>query len=403
MIPHAEADGTIAVAMSGGVDSAVAAALLARQGLPVVGITLRIWPSLRPAALEARFDSCCSPGAVEDARSVAQALRIPYYVLNYEAEFDREVIQYFTEAYLRGETPNPCVPCNSRLKFGSLYTRARGWGATRVATGHYARVERDPATGRHLLRRAVDARKDQSYFLYSLTQEQLAAALFPVGHLQKEETRRIARELGLAVADKPDSQEICFVPRDYRAYLRERVGAAIHPGTIRDTGGAVRGQHPGLAFYTVGQRRGLGIASSQPLYVIDLDPARNEVVVGDEQELWTRELEAERVNLITMERLTAPQRVLARVRYAQEPAAATVIPLADDRVRLCFDESQRAVAPGQAAVFYDMNDPDLVVGGGTICRREHRTNAEHPKGTRMRNAECATLRPEGALAHDDDG
>ncbi len=399
MIPRAEADGTIVVAMSGGVDSAVAAALLARQGLPVVGITLRTWSSLRPADLSQRFDSCCSPGAVEDARSVAQALGIPYYVLNYEAEFDREVIQYFTEAYLHGETPNPCVPCNSRLKFGSLFTRARGWGATRVATGHYARVERDPATGRYRLRRAADPRKDQSYFLYTLTQEQLAAALFPVGHLRKEETRRIARELGLTVADKPDSQEICFVPRDYRAYLRERVGAAIQPGTIRDTAGAVRGQHPGIAFYTVGQRRGLGIASSQPLYVIDLDPTRNEVVVGDEQELWTRELEAERVNLIAIERLSEPQRVLAKVRYAQAPAPAALIPLPGDRVRLCFDEPQRAVAPGQAAVFYDANDPDLVVGGGTICRGEHRMNAD----CGMRSAECATLRPEGALAHDADG
>lgn len=369
MIPRAEADGTIVVAMSGGVDSAVAAALLARQGLPVVGVTLRTWPSLRPEDPGQRFDSCCSPGAVEDARSVAQALGIPYYVLNYEAEFDREVIQYFTEAYLHGETPNPCVPCNSRLKFGSLYARARGWGATRVATGHYARVEYHPATGRYRLRRAVDARKDQSYFLYSLTQEQLAAALFPVGHLRKEETRRIAAELGLAVADKPDSQEICFVPRDYRAYLRERVGAAIQPGTIRDVTGAVRGQHQGIAFYTVGQRRGLGITSSQPLYVIDLDPARNEVVVGEDQELWTQELEVERVHLIAVERLTGPQRVLAKVRYAQAPAAATAIPLADDRVRLCFAEPQRAVAPGQAAVFYDENDPDLVVGGGTILRQ----------------------------------
>ncbi len=237
-VPHL-AEGMVVVAMSGGVDSAVAAALLARQGVPVVGITLRIWPSLRPADPGQRFDTCCSPAAVDDARGVAERLGIPHYVLNYEAEFDREVIQYFTEAYLRGETPNPCVPCNSRLKFGSLFARATGWGATRVATGHYARVEHHPATGRYRLRRAVDARKDQSYFLYTLSQEQLAAALFPVGHLRKAETRRIARELGLAVAEKPDSQEICFVPTDYRTYLRERAGAAISPGAIRDTGGTV--------------------------------------------------------------------------------------------------------------------------------------------------------------------
>jgi len=364
-----ETDGRIAVAMSGGVDSAVAAALLARQGLPVVGITLRIWPSLRPTDPAQRFDSCCSPGSVEDARSVAQALGIPHYVLNYEAEFDREVIQYFTQAYLNGETPNPCVPCNSRLKFGSLLSRARGWGATRVATGHYGRVDRDPVTGRHRLRRAADPRKDQSYFLYGLTQDQLAACLFPVGHLEKAETRTIARELGLAVAEKPDSQEICFVPRDYRAYLRERAGAAIRPGVIRDTGGTAHGRHAGVAFYTVGQRRGLGIGSPQPLYVIDLDPATNEVIVGEDRELWTREVEVDRVNLIAVERLDAPQRVLAKIRYAHTPAPATAFPLAGDRVRLAFDDAQRAVAPGQAAVFYDANDPELVVGGGTILRQ----------------------------------
>ena len=359
----------VAVAMSGGVDSAVAAALLVRQGLPVVGITLRTWPSQRPSDSTRRFDSCCSPSAVEDARRVAEALGIPHYLLNYEAEFDREVIQYFADAYLRGETPNPCVPCNSRLKFGSLLIRAWGWGAARVATGHYARVERDPGTGRYRLRRGVDRRKDQSYFLYNLTQEQLGAALFPVGGLQKEETRRLAGELGLAVAGKPDSQEICFVAGDYRAYLRERVGCAIAPGTIRDTRGAVRGQHSGVAFYTVGQRRGLGIGSSLPLYVVDLDPERNEVIVGEERELWMPEVEVGRLNLIAVERLTAPRRVLAKIRYAQAAAPATVIPLAEETVRVCFDEPQRAVAPGQAAVFYDPDDPELVFGGGTILRQ----------------------------------
>jgi len=375
MVQH-ETQGMVVVAMSGGVDSAVAAALLARQGVPVVGITLRIWPSLRPTDPTQRFDSCCSPSAVEDARGVAEVLGIPHYVLNYEAEFDREVIQYFTRAYLNGETPNPCVPCNSRLKFGSLFTRARGWGAVRVATGHYARVEYHPASGRYRLRRAVDPRKDQSYFLYDLTQEQLATACFPVGHLTKEETRRLAGELGLAVAEKPDSQEICFVPGDYRTYLRERVGAAILPGTIRDTAGSVRGQHQGLAFYTVGQRRGLGIGSHAPLYVIDLDPARNEVIVGEGRDLWTQEVEVGRVNLVAVARLDGPQRILAKIRYAQAAAPATAIPLAGERLRLCFDEPQRAVAPGQAAVLYDANDADLVVGGGTICRRGRISNAE---------------------------
>jgi len=369
VIPVPETQGKVVVAMSGGVDSAVAAALLAREGLPVVGITLRIWSSLRPADAEARFDSCCSPAAAEDARGVAAALGIPHYVLNYEAEFDREVIQYFTDAYLAGETPNPCVVCNSRLKFGSLLARARGWGAVRVATGHYARVQRDAVTGRYQLRRAVDSRKDQSYFLYRLTQEQLAAALFPVGHLSKEDTRRIAAELGLAVAGKPDSQEICFAPGDYRTYLRQRVGTAIVAGTIRDTSGAVRGRHQGVAFYTVGQRRGLGIGSPEPLYVIDLDPATNEVIVGQDRDLWTREVDVEHVNLIASEALTAPRRVLAKIRYAQAPAPAVMIPLHDGAARLCFEDPQRAVAPGQAAVCYDVNDPDLVVGGGTIRRK----------------------------------
>jgi len=368
MTPVPDGKSGVVVAMSGGVDSAVAAALLVQQGIPAVGITLRIWPSPRRADDCGRFDSCCSPAAVEDARGVAESLGIPFYVLNYEEEFDREVIQYFMDAYVAGETPNPCVPCNSRLKFGSLYARAKGWGATQVATGHYARVEYDAARGRYRLRRAVDLRKDQSYFLYNLTQEQLAAARFPVGHLSKEETRRLAGEFGLAVAEKPDSQEICFVSGDYRRYLRERLGVAIRPGFIKDTDGTVRGRHQGLAFYTVGQRRGLGIANPKALYVVDLDPETNEVIVGEHQDLWTREVEVDRVSLIAVERLSAPTRVLAKIRYAQVPAAATMIPLANDRVRLLFDEPQRAVAPGQAAVFYDADDPDLVTGGGSIRR-----------------------------------
>jgi tRNA-specific 2-thiouridylase len=355
--------------MSGGVDSAVAAALLVQAGLPVVGITLKVWSSHPPAGAGDRFESCCSPGAADDARSVAHRLGIPHYVLNYEAEFHREVVQYFVGAYLQGQTPNPCVVCNSRLKFGSLLARARAWGASRVATGHYARVERDPVTGRYRLRRAADRRKDQSYFLYSLTQDQLAAAAFPVGHLHKEETRRIAAGLGLAVAEKPDSQEVCFVPGDYRDFLREQAGAAIREGVIRDTAGAVRGRHPGVAFFTVGQRRGLGLSSNAALYVVDLDAGSNEVVVGGSEEVWTREIEAERLNWIAVERIEAPRRIQAKLRYAQAPAPATLFPLAGDRVRLCFDEPQRAPAPGQAAVFYDGQDSDLVLGGGTIRRQ----------------------------------
>jgi tRNA-specific 2-thiouridylase len=376
MFQEPSLEGLVVVAMSGGVDSAVAAALLVRQGVPAVGVTLRVWPSQRPADPGERFDSCCSPAAVDDARAVAAALGIRHYVLNYEAEFDRQVIQYFADAYLAGETPNPCVPCNARLKFGSLLDRARGWGAAGVATGHYARIGRDPA-GRLLLKRGADPRKDQSYFLYSLSQAQLAAARFPVGHLPKDETRRIAAGLGLAVAGKPDSQEVCFAPRDYRPYLQERAAEGIAPGIIRDSAGTVRGRHRGLALYTVGQRRGLGLGNPRPLYVIDLDPAANEVVVGEDKDLWTREVRVEALNWIAIPGLEAPRRVLAKIRYAQDAAAATVAPAAGG-VRLTFDAPQRAVAPGQAAVFYDVADPDLVVGGGTIRRRAPAAPAPPP-------------------------
>ena len=360
-----------AVALSGGVDSAVAAARLVRDGQPVVGITLQTWPSLRSAEGE-RLDRCCSPAAARDARRVAELLGIPYYLLNYEAEFDREVVERFVETYRAGETPNPCVACNAQLKFGSLLTRARGWGALRVATGHYAQVRQDPSTGRWLLRRGGDPRKDQSYFLYSLTQEQLAAAVFPVGHLHKEETRRLARDWGLPVAEKPDSQEICFVARDYRTYLRQRCPDAALPGVIRDTRGAVRGQHQGVAFYTVGQRRGLKIGSTSPLYVVDVDAQRNEVIVGQEAELLASRVELTAVNLIVTATLPGPRRVLAKVRYAQAAVPATLTPLDSGGASLTFDAPLRAPAPGQAAVCYDAEDPELVVGGGTIRRPPRR-------------------------------
>lgn len=352
--------------MSGGVDSAVAAALLVRQGYRVVGVTLRVWPNQRPGSPEEHFGSCCSPAAANDARAVADRLGIPHYVLNYEEEFDREVIQPFVDAYLHGQTPNPCLACNSRLKFGSLRLRAEGWGASRVATGHYAQVDRDPSTGRHRLRRGVDPRKDQSYFLYELTQQQLSALLFPVGHLTKEDTRRIAREYELPVADKRESQEICFVPGDYRAFLRQRVGEAIRPGAVRDTSGKIRGQHPGVPYFTIGQRHGLGIHNPSPLYVVSLDTVHNEVIVGEDDALWCHGIDVGRVNLISLDALDAPRRALVKVRYAHAATPATVRPVSVDRVHVQCDEAQRAVAPGQAAVFYDPDDPEVVLGGGII-------------------------------------
>jgi tRNA-uridine 2-sulfurtransferase len=357
---------TVAVAMSGGVDSSVAAALLVQQGYRVVGVTLRIWPDQRPGDPGERFGSCCSPAAVRDARAVADRLGIPHYVLNYEEEFDREVIQPFVDAYLQGQTPNPCLACNSRLKFGSLRLRAEGWGASHVATGHYARVDRDPVTGRHRLRRGADPRKDQSYFLYELTQEQLSALLFPVGDLIKADTRRIARECELPVADKRESQEICFVAGDYRAFLRQRVGETIQPGTVRDTSGKTRGRHPGVSYFTIGQRHGLGIHNPSPLYVVSLDTVHNEVIVGEDDALWCHGIDVGRVNLIPLDALDAPRRALVKVRYAHAATPATLHPVSADRVHIDCDVPQRAIAPGQAAVFYDSDDPEVVLGGGII-------------------------------------
>jgi tRNA-uridine 2-sulfurtransferase len=279
------------------------------------------------------------------------------------------VIQPFVDSYLQGETPIPCLACNSQLKFGTLRLRAQAWGASRVATGHYAQVDRDPATGRYRLRRGRDRRKDQSYFLYELTQEQLSTTLFPVGHLQKEETRRIARKLGLPVAEKRESQEICFVPGDYRAYLRQRAGAAIRPGIIRDTSGTVRGRHQGVSDFTIGQRHGLGINNPSPLYVIALDAAENEVIVGGETDLLSHAIEVGRVNLTAPDAPEGSRRILVKVRYAQAATPATLRAVSADRVHVRFGEPQRAVTPGQAAVFYDAEDPEVLLGGGTILGR----------------------------------
>jgi len=363
--------GATVVAMSGGVDSSVAAALLSREGHDVVGVTLRLW-SDGAGSTEAK-----GPGqrctAIDDARAVAERLGIPHVVLDCGPAFDRHVAQYFVAAYQRGETPNPCVPCNAWLKFGALLHAVRDWGAAALATGHYARVEYHEPTRRHRLYRAADRRKDQSYFLYALGQDQLAAARFPLGLLAKADTRRLARDFGLPVADKADSQQACFAAGDYRAYLRERLGAAIAPGVMRDVGGAVCGRHGGLPLYTVGQRHGLGLENSRPLYVVELNPMTNEVIVGEDSDLWTREVDVTALNLIAVDRLSAPMRVRTKIRYAHEPQAATATPLSADRLHLTFDEPQRAVAPGQAAVLYDLADPDVVVGGGTICRPERDT------------------------------
>lgn len=354
----------IVVAMSGGVDSSVAAALLVERGYDVVGVTLRVWPWREPEEPARRFGSCCGTDATDDARRVARTLGIPHYVLDSEDEFARAVIDRFVAAYRAGRTPVPCLTCNTELKFGSLLRRARAWDAIGVATGHYARITRDPATGRHQLWRGRDRRKDQSDFLWPLTQAQLAGARFPVGDLTKEEVRAHARRLGLPTADKPESQELCFVSGDYRTFLQERDPGIFRPGPIVDRQGRRLGEHQGLARYTVGQKKGLGLALGRPLYVVDLDAATNTVTVGGAEDLEQRMLRAEQVNFIAGEPPAEPLRVQAKIRHSHEPAPATLRAVGGDRAEVVFDAPQRAISPGQSVVWYR---DDLVIGGGVIA------------------------------------
>lgn len=356
----------IVVAMSGGVDSSVAAALLVEQGYDVVGVTLRVWPSPTAADEAERFGACCGSTAIDDARAVARTLSIPHYVLDSEGEFRRAVIDRFAAEYREGRTPIPCLACNTELKFGSLLRRAAAWDAAAVATGHYARVERDAGSGRWVLRRARDRRKDQSDFLWPLTQAQLAGARFPIGALLKEEVRAHACRLGLVTADKPESQEICFVPDgDYRAFLRARDPGGFVPGPIVDEAGRTLGTHVGLPAYTVGQRKGLGVTTGRRLYVVDVDPAANTVTVGEEAALERRRLTAVATNFIARDPPIEPLAVEAKIRHGHVPAAARIRALAPGRAEVVFDTAQRAVTPGQSVVFYQ---DDVVVGGGVIAR-----------------------------------
>jgi len=368
----------IVVGMSGGVDSSVAAALLVEQGYEVVGVTLRVWPWREPEGKTARFGSCCSPSSVDDARQVARRLGIPYYLLNSEREFDDTVIADFAREYEAGRTPVPCVVCNREVKFGSLLRRAVAWDASAVATGHYARITHDAASGRFLLWRGRDRQKDQSDFLWPLTQQQLHGARFPVGDMTKDAVREKARSLGLVTADKPESQEICFIPDDdYRGFLRRRIPDAFRPGPITDARGSVLGHHQGLANYTVGQRRGLGVTSQRPLYVTAVDARRNTLVVGGADEVETDRLWADRVNMIFPAALDQPLEVTAKIRHGHEPAVATIRPDASG-VEVRFARPQRAAAPGQSVVFYQ---GDLVVGGGVISARsdEEAANGGEPE------------------------
>ena len=364
---------TIAVAMSGGVDSSTVAAMLRTEGHNVIGLTMQLWNQRRLAGREGMPEQvqgrCCSLDDVYDARRVAQAIGIPYYVVNHEERFEREVVQPFVQEYLSGRTPIPCSLCNNHLKFDQLLMVARQIGADTLATGHYARVEFDEARERWLLKRPVDVAKDQTYFLFGLTQEQLSRTIFPLGGITKPAVRELARAQGLAIAEKPDSQEICFVPGgDYKrfldAYLAEQ-GESLPDtsGELVTTDGRVIGEHDGIHNFTVGQRKGLGVATGSPLYVIQIKGDAGQVVVGSSEELYSKTLRARRVNLIAVGEIDRHIRVSVKIRHRHEPAAATLEHSGDDEILLTFDEPQRAVTPGQAAVFYD---GDLVVGGGWI-------------------------------------
>ncbi|MBM7868100.1 tRNA 2-thiouridine(34) synthase MnmA [Heliobacterium gestii] len=356
---------TVVVAMSGGVDSSVTAALLLEQGYDVIGVTLQIWPKDAPEGAEG---GCCSLSAVEDAKRVAFKLGIPHYVMNFRDYFEAEVIDYFGREYLAGNTPNPCIRCNRVIKFEGLLQKSLALGASKVATGHYARIEQDDVTGRYRLGRGVDANKDQSYALFNMTQEQLSQTLFPLGRFTKPAIREKAAQLGLAVASKPDSQEICFIPdNDYRRFLEERYpGHPFQPGPFVDQEGKVIGTHRGLPFYTVGQRKGLGVAFGYPAYVIALDVEHNAVVIGPDEAVKGRRLLADDLNWIDIAGLTGPMEVDAKIRYSAPPAKAVISPSEDGTsVIVDFAAPQRAITPGQAVVFYR---GDWIVGGGTIVR-----------------------------------
>jgi tRNA-specific 2-thiouridylase len=355
----------IVVAMSGGVDSSVAAALLAEQGHDVIGLSMQLYDQ---TGGDRTFGSCCTIDDLHDARRVARSINIPHYIMNFERQFDAHVVSNFVREYAAGRTPLPCAHCNADLKFATLAERARSFGADAVATGHYARVERiDDGSGniRWLLRRGVDPAKDQSYFLFSLTQEQLAQAVFPVGDRPKEAVREYARQRGLPVAEKPDSQEICFIPdSDYRAFVAERAPDAACEGVIVDEQGRVLGGHAGIHRFTVGQRRGLGLASSggAPMYVLALKPADRTVIVGPKRALERTTLTASGVNWIAGEPQAA-LRVQAQIRHRHRPADAVVRALSGGRAEVEFDTPQIAITPGQAVVFYD---GEAVLGGGWI-------------------------------------
>ena len=364
---------TIAVAMSGGVDSSTVAAMLCAEGHTVIGLTMQLWNQRRLAGHEGMPESvqgrCCSLDDVYDARRVAETIGIPYYVVNHEERFERDVVRPFVEEYLSGRTPIPCSLCNNHLKFDQLLVVAQQIGADKVATGHYAQVTFNQETGRWLLKRPADKSKDQTYFLFGLTQEQLSRTMFPLGGMTKPEVRELARKHALVIAEKPDSQEICFVPGgDYKkfldAYLAEQGEPPLEtPGEMVTTDGTVIGEHTGIHNFTVGQRKGLGVATGSPLYVLQIKGDTRQVIVGTDEDLYSRTLQTRRNNLISVTELSEPMPVAVKIRHRHQPAPAMIQSTGPDQILVTFDDLQRAITPGQAAVFYD---GDVVVGGGWI-------------------------------------
>ncbi|NFN98612.1 tRNA 2-thiouridine(34) synthase MnmA [Clostridium botulinum] len=350
----------VLVGMSGGVDSSVAAYLLKEQGYEVIGVTMQIWQD--DEEFIEKEGGCCSLSAVADARRVANKIGIPFYVMNFKDAFKRNVIDYFVDEYMEGRTPNPCIACNKFIKFSSFLDKAIAMGIDYVATGHYAIIEKH--NDRYIIKKSEDDKKDQTYALYNLTQFQLERTLMPCGQYKKSKIREIAKEIGLRVHNKKDSEEICFIPdNDHGRYIKNRFPNKVREGNFVDKQGNILGTHKGIVYYTIGQRKGLGIAFGKPMYVVDINPFRNEVVLGDLEDLLNTELIAKDTNYIPFDTLKEPMEVEAKIRYSQTPSKAIITPIEDGRVRVNFNEKQRAITKGQSVVFYK---DDLLIGGGII-------------------------------------
>lgn len=354
----------VVIGMSGGVDSSVAAYLLKEQGYDVMGVTMQIWQEKDTFEAEEQ-GGCCGLSAVDDARRVANALGIPYYVMQFRDVFKEKVMDYFVKEYLAGRTPNPCIACNRYVKWEALLDKSLALGADYIATGHYAQVVQ-LENGRYALKKSVTAAKDQTYALYNLTQEQLAHTLMPVGAFCKDEIRKMAADIGLQVANKPDSQEICFIPdNDYASFIKQEAGVNIPEGNFVDMDGQVIGRHKGITHYTVGQRKGLNLSMGKPVFVVEIRPETNEVVIGSNEDVFDRYVYAENVNFMAVPDIEGEMRLTGKIRYAHQGAPCTVRKIDENRIECVFDEPQRAATPGQALVLYD---GDIVVGGGTIIK-----------------------------------